>query len=226
MSQDTITLGGGATAVAPGRYSAWVKNLSLDKELRLSEFSLHEKFKHVANIVEDTVESRQTVIRFDPVIPASEWARNTEWIYIFTIDDRIVKIGGTRDSLKGRAGSYLCGHHIPERGKSRDCSKTNGFVYNTFDDYIRNGHTIQMWGCEIPAVEATVDIWGTQKTIRTQVYTAYETHALETYRKETGHYPELSDNSDPTHRKQEAKTEKMKKATKPRARKAPAKKTK
>jgi hypothetical protein len=204
--------GGGSTETAPGSstslYSAWIKSIDLSKELRVPDFSLASNFRLVANIVADTKETRQTVIEFVPTIPLADWKKQTEWIYLLTIDERIVKIGGTRDSLKGRTGSYLCGHHIPERGKSRDCSKTNGFIYNTFDHYIQTGHSVQMWGFEVPAVEATVEIWGETKTIRTQVYTAYETHALELYHKEAGAYPALSDNSDPTHRETETRAKK------------------
>ena len=59
-------------------------------------------------------------------------------IYIFTINNYIVKIGGTRNGLKDRTNSYLCGHYILERGKSGKCSITNAFIYNTFDFYLQN----------------------------------------------------------------------------------------
>jgi hypothetical protein len=61
------------------------------------------------------------------------------------INDYIVKIGGTRAGLRGRANSYLCGHHIKERSKSGDCSKTNGFIYNTFVHYLNKGFKIEMY---------------------------------------------------------------------------------
>ena len=182
-------------------YPNWTKILNLETELRLTEFSLHTHFRHVANIVEDHADTRQTVIRFEPVIDRGEWKKKSQWIYMLVIDGRIVKIGGTRTGLEGRCGSYLCGHHIPERGGSRDCSKTNGYIYNTFDHYVRNGHKIEMWACQIPSVRVTVDVWGTEMELDPQVYTAYETTALEAYKAEAGHYPALSDNSDPVHRR-------------------------
>jgi len=182
-------------------YPDWTKIIDLGKELRLEDFPLHTHFQHVADIVTDVSTTRQTVIEFRPVIPKDLWKKETtEWIYIFTIDGRIVKIGGTRTGLAGRASSYLCGHHIKERGKSRDCSKTNGFIYNTFDHYLRKGHTIQMWAHELAPAIVTVDIWGTSKAVQAQVYTAYETTALQAYTAAAGHYPALSDNSDPSHR--------------------------
>lgn len=190
-----------ASAAAGPLYPAWTKLLDLTKELRLADFPLSKHFTHVADIVPDTATTRQTVIEFRPTIPRDRWRKETtEWIYMFTINGHIVKIGGTRSGLAGRCGSYLCGHHIAERGKSRDCSKTNGFIYNTFDHYARNGHTIQMWAHELKPALVTVDIWGTPKEVQAQVYTALETTALETYKATAGHYPALSDNSDPSHR--------------------------
>ena len=53
------------------------------------------------------------------------------------MNDYIIKIGGTRTGLKERCGSYLCGHHVEERDKSGDCSKTNAYIYNTFEFYLR-----------------------------------------------------------------------------------------
>jgi hypothetical protein len=44
-----------------------------------------------------------------------DFKEKKEWIYLFLINKRIVKIGGTRTGLSGRCASYLCGHHIQER---------------------------------------------------------------------------------------------------------------
>lgn len=212
MAKENVPIEGNQNAkfsVAPD-YPAWTKIIKLDDELLLKDFSLHSQFIHVANVIANTSPTRQTVIEFAPTIEKSVWRRESEWIYIFTVNGHIVKIGGTRTGLAGRCGSYLCGHHITERGKSRDCSKTNGFIYNTFDYYIRNGASIEMWAFEIPAVEVAVSVWGDEKTIRAQVYTAYETGALDTYARESGHYPCLSDNSDPSHRTEAKKSVKKK----------------
>ena len=197
--------------------SIWTKVINLDKELLLENFSLSAKFGHVANIVANASPSRQTVIEFSPTVADAVWKQKTEWIYIFTIDKRVVKIGGTRDGLYGRQSSYMCGHHTSDRGKSGKCSVTNAHLYNTFDHYIRAGHVVEMWACEIPAVEATVDIWGTMTKIRTQAYTAYETGAMDAYSREAGHYPPLSDNSDPSHRK----AEKVKRVVKSKSKHSP-----
>jgi hypothetical protein len=184
-------------------YPTWTKNLDLDSQLRFDDFPLAQQFKHVANIISTPANSkRQTVITFDPTISKVEWNEVNEIVYIFTVDGRIVKIGGSFTSLLGRCGSYLCGHHIRERGKSGDCSKTNGFIYQTFDHYARNGHIIKMYAFKIPPVKVKVDIWGSHTEVVAQVYPKYETAAMETYKKITGAYPILCDNCDPTARRE------------------------
>jgi hypothetical protein len=191
------------TFIEDSTYPTWTKDLKLDKQIRLEEFPLAVNFKHVANVIATPPDAkRQTVITFDPVIAKGEWSEVNEIVYIFTVDERIVKIGGSFTSLSGRCGSYLCGHHIPQRGKSGDCSKTNGFIYQTFDHYIRTGHSIKMYAFKIPPVKVTVDIWGETAEVLAQVYPKYETAAMETYKKIVGTYPVLCDNCDPTARRE------------------------
>jgi hypothetical protein len=112
----------------------------------------------------------------------------------------IVKIGGTRTGLKGRVSSYLCGHHIKERGKSGDCSKTNGYIYNTLEFYLKLGSKIQMYGYELPKTEFTIEIFGKERKIIAQTYHAYESTFLEDYKNNYNVYPILSDNSDPDYK--------------------------
>jgi hypothetical protein len=190
------------TQVNPiGGMGSWVKIIDLSAELAFDSYGLSRQFLHVANIIRTPEEAkRQTVITFDPVIPQKEWKKTSQWIYIFTINDKIVKIGGTRDGLQKRTGSYLCGHHTTDRGRSGKCSVTNAYLYNTLDYYISQGSVLRMYAHEIPKPTMQVSIWGELADIEPQVYTAYETKALEKYKQSAGHYPVLSDNSDPNHR--------------------------
>lgn len=184
----------------------WIKNLHLNEELFIDDFQLQDYFKKVADVVEDKEVNRKgekcrnTVIKFIPSIDKIEWDANNEWIYIIAVNRRIVKIGGTRTGLKGRVSSYLCGHHVPQRGKSGKCSITNGFVYNTLDYNLRQGHNIEMYGYKIPQQECEVIVFGLTKKVKAQVYQAYETICLEEYKKQVGRYPILSDNADPNYK--------------------------
>ena len=143
---------------------------------------------------------RKTLIQFIPKISNEDFTKKNEWLYLLVINNRIVKIGGTRSGIKGRIQSYLCGHHIEERGKSGDCSKTNGFIYNTFEFYLNLGCKIEMYGYELPKTEMIINILDKETKIIAQTYHAYESTFLEDYKKNYNKYPLLSDNSDPDYR--------------------------
>ena len=181
----------------------WIKLVPLDKTIPLENYDKLKYFTKVANIVLDNEidaknkKRRQTLIKFDNVIDNEEFNRNCEWLYLFVINGRIVKIGGTRTGLKGRAASYLCGHHIRENGKSGDCSKTNGFIYNTFCFYLEQGCKIEMYGYKLPVCKKEIDIDGELFTEIVQSYHLFESKFLNDYKKRYRDYPFLSDNADP-----------------------------
>ena len=188
----------------------WIKLIPMDKTIPFEEYNRKEYFKPIADIILDTElfttekkqgqKKRNTLIQFVPKIPNEEFNKKTEWLYLLVMNDRIVKIGGTRTGLKGRVASYLCGHHIEERGKSGDCSKTNGFIYNTFEFYLQLGCKIEMYGYELPKTEINIEIFGKETKITAQTYHAYESTFLEDYRKKYNEYPILSDNCDPEYK--------------------------
>jgi len=188
----------------------WLKLIALDKTIPFDEYNRNEHFTPIADIVLDNelytsgkklgTKKRNTLIQFIPTIPAETISKKAEWLYLLVINGRIVKIGGTRTGLKGRIASYLCGHHIEERGKSGDCSKTNGFIYNTFEFYLNLGCKIQMYGYELPKTEITIEIFGKETKITAQTYHAYESTFLEDYKKNYNEYPILSDNCDPDYK--------------------------
>jgi len=188
----------------------WIKLIQTDKTIAFEEYNRKDHFIPIADIVLDNElftsgkkqgnKKRNTLIQFIPKISNEEFSKKTEWLYLLLINGMIVKIGGTRTGLKGRISSYLCGHHIEERGKSGDCSKTNGFIYNTFVFYLNLGCKIEMYGYELPKTEITIEIFGKETKITAQTYHAYESTLLEDYRKHYGNYPILSDNCDPDYK--------------------------
>lgn len=116
------------------------------------------------------------------------------------MNGKIIKIGGSRTGLEKRTVSYLCGHHTLERGGSGKMSITNAFIYNTFEFYLKLGYKIEMYAFLIPKAKVNIEILGKIKTIDAQVYHVYESEFMSLYKKRTGHYPFLSDNSDPKFR--------------------------
>lgn len=185
----------------------WIKLISNEDVISFDIYKHKKLFINVANIVidDDTKKNgeklRNTIIKFNPKISVEDFNNEeTEWIYIFTINNKIVKIGGTRVGLKGRCSSYLCGHHIKERGKSGDCSKTNGFIYNTFVFYANLGCDIKMYGYKLPKEEIEREILGKKIKILLQSFHAYESRFMEDYKKQYKKFPILCDNCDPNYK--------------------------
>lgn len=186
------------------------KLITIEQTISFEIYNNKEYFTPIADIILDRevfisgknegMKKRNTEIQFIPTIPMEEFNEKAEWLYIFTINDKIVKIGGTRTGIKGRIGSYLCGHHIQERGKSGDCSKTNGYIYNTFEFYLHLGCKIQMYGYKLPKTEITIEILGKITIIAAQTFHAYESSFLEDYKKIYNEYPCLNDNCDPDYK--------------------------
>jgi hypothetical protein len=188
----------------------WIKTIPINETILFEEYNRKDYFISIADIVLDSElctsgkkqgnKKRTTLIQFVPTISTEAFNKKNEWLYLLVINGRIVKIGGTRTGIKGRVASYLCGHHIEERGKSGDCSKTNGFIYNTFEFYLNLGCKIQMYGYELPKTEITIEIFGKETKITPQTYHAYESTFLEDYKKNYNKYPILSDNCDPDYK--------------------------
>jgi hypothetical protein len=188
----------------------WIKQIPIEKTIALDEYNRREHFIPVADIILDNetittgkrqgMKKRNTLIQFVPKLSNKEFNEKNEWLYLLVINDRIIKIGGTRTGLKGRIGSYLCGHHIKERGKSGDCSKTNGFIYNTCEFYLKLGCKIEMYGYKLPKTEITIEIFGKETKIIAQTFHAYESTYLEDYKTKYKNYPILSDNCDPNYK--------------------------
>lgn len=183
----------------------WIKAINLSSELLVSDYTVGHAFTKVADVVLDNdftakgKKARNTVIKFEPN-DKKQWQKEVEYVYLIVVNGKIVKIGGTRKGLKGRAASYLCGHHVQERQKSGRCSVTNAYVYNTLHFYLKNGFTIEIYAYEIEPVIVDVNIFGQVRKVSAQVYQAFEAYCLEEYKKQTGKYPVLSDNADPTYK--------------------------
>jgi len=179
----------------------WVKNIPVNG-VKFCNYYLKNDFKLVANIELDNdvdrngEKKRSTVIKFVPILE-SEFIKDSEYIYLFTIDDIIVKFGGCRNGLKNRIGSYLCGHHVIERGKSGKMSLTNAIVYHTFEDYLNRGKEVKMYAHELEKVSVKTIILGEKVEFFPQVYHVYESKYIDSFLKKYGIYPVLSKNKDP-----------------------------
>jgi hypothetical protein len=188
----------------------WIENLPFDSMVNISNYEKKEYFKKVADIVPDNdvtaggkkkgEKKRQTLIKFVPTISESEFKKTAEWIYTFTVNGKMVKFGGTRVGLDGRAKSYLTGHLIKERGKNESSSSTNYRIYNTFEFYLKLGCVIEMFAYEIEPQFVVTDILGEKQKVPISVFHVIESKIISDFQKTYPRKVLISYNSDPNHK--------------------------
>lgn len=183
----------------------YVKQISLDKTINFETLPQKSHFIPVADIVLDTDINDKGKKKRNTLIKLANFNKQLidkkkEWLYIIVINNKIVKIGGTRSGIKERFGSYLCGHHIAERNKSGKASETNKYVYNTLYFYLEQGCEIKLYGYELPVEEITRIVFGKETKIRVQTYHSYESVLIDEFKKQNGFIPFLCDNSDPDYK--------------------------
>ena len=187
----------------------WIKLIPKDKAILFEDYNKKSHFIPIADITLDNeintsgkkegLRKRNTLIKLEN-FDKTQIEEKTEWVYIFTINGRIIKIGGTRDGIKNRFGSYLCGHHIPERNKSGKASETNKYIYNTLYFYLDNGCNIKLYGYKLPQENITRSMFGKDVKIRVQTYHSYESILIDEYKTQYNFIPFLCDNSDPEYK--------------------------
>ena len=186
----------------------WSKNIIVDNSMSITDFNklVENKFTKKAEIVLDLSEKRQSTLMVNPV-EKKEWTSKQEHIYIIVRNDIIMKIGGTRDGMAGRWGSYLCGYYVAQRKNKKDkqypgkMSVTNAYLYHTIEnDIIENNSTWEFYTWILPKTIVTIEIFGEKKEVVTQTYHAYESICIKKFKESTGAIPLLCDNSDPEYK--------------------------
>lgn len=179
----------------------YIKTFTEENSVPLSLFEDSKFFKFITDIVIDEEKTkngkkkRQTEIKLNS--PVKD---DGEWLYLITINNRIVKIGGTRKGLRARFGSYLCGYHIEKNRKSGKASETNKYVYNTLCSYLKKGYKVKYYGYKLPTEKETRNIFGEETEIHPQYFHAYESKLLDKFKKKYNYLPFLNQNSDPEYR--------------------------
>ena len=142
---------------------------------------------------------RQTCIKVTPT-NNEKWKEENEKIYLIVKDKKVVKAGGTRNGMKARFGSYLCGHHVEERGKSGKMSVTNAHIYHSIEkDLLETDSKYEFWTWSLPVVQINVEILGENVNVTAQTYHAYESVVIKKFKDLTGNIPLLCDNCDPNY---------------------------
>jgi hypothetical protein len=85
---------------------------------------------------------------------------------------------------------WRCGHHVNERGKNQTCSITNARLYHSIEkDLLETVSVWKVYTWTLPVVKHTINILGTETTVISQTYHAYESCCIKKYKEITGHIP-------------------------------------
>jgi hypothetical protein len=180
----------------------WAKDIEVGDLLSQRDFNIAcgNVFEKEADIILDDSTQRQTVIMALPT-NAVKWKASREKIYTIVKDGKLIKIGGTRTGMHTRWASYLCGHHVIERGKSGKMSVTNAHLYHSIElDLLDTESKWELYTWTLPVVQQTINILGEETIITSQTYHAYESCCIKKYKTLTGILPILCDNCDPKYK--------------------------
>jgi hypothetical protein len=164
-------------------------------------------FEEVAKVVLDPSNDRQSTLNVE-ILNKSQWDIKQQVIYIITFNNYIIKIGGTRNGMKQRWSSYLCGYYVPQRKKKNGkkyigkMSVTNAYVYHTIENELlkddKNEWKIYIW--QLPSSNFKITILGEEEEIASQTFHVYESCCIKKFKKITKKIPLLSNNCDPNYR--------------------------
>lgn len=187
----------------------WSKELrETDNVMKMEDFNniCCGVFTKGANIVLDHSEKRQSTLKVEPVC-SKLWGTKKEFIYLIVRNGFVLKIGGTRDGMKGRWGSYGCGYYVPQRTKKDGTpypgkmSVTNAYLYHTIEkDLLENKSYWEFYIWDLPITTIEVDILGIKTQVIAQTFHAYETCTIKKFKEITGVVPVLCDNCDPNYK--------------------------
>jgi len=175
----------------------WImQEYDMDKSAKLSTFDWSENFCLMANI--DLNKKKPCGYDFRYVSQKSEQKdKSSGWVYLITINDKIVKIGGTKTSLKARFGSYSAGTR--KNRKSGTCSTTNYIVSECFRKVFEQSkdNKIMIYGAPIDTPKVSIQVLGSQvclSEMKIDLYTEFETRYIQEYIEQFKSSPILSFN--------------------------------
>jgi hypothetical protein len=182
----------------------WSKNIPNNITAKIDNFNkiCENNFQEIAQIILDDNDKRQCGLNVK-IINNKLWNTKKEHIYIITRNEFIIKIGGTRDGMKGRWASYCCGYYVQERKKKDGTnypgkmSVTNAHLYHTIENDLLNNNSIwKFYIWNLPITEYKITILGKEKNIVAQTFHCYETCCIEKFKETYGKLPLFSDNYD------------------------------
>lgn len=178
----------------------WINIITFTNCIKFENYISKSKFVKICDVVldndltKDNKKRRKTLIKLSEIENEINIKEENEWCYIITIDDYIVKIGGTRTGIKNRFNSYLCGHHSIENNKSGKASVTNKYIYNTLFYYLKNKSKIELYGYKLPEHKILIE----DNLEKIQTFHIYESKLLKNFKEKYNNFPPLSFNKYPS----------------------------
>ena len=118
-----------------------------------------------------------------------------QFVYMIVVDDRIAKIGGSKNSVKSRIQSYNCGVYSRWRGGNGKQSVTNSVIYDSIEMCLLKNHKVELYVYFIDIPKVAVKCWEIEtRTICPTIYDVYETCAIRNFYNIYGKNPKWSKN--------------------------------
>jgi hypothetical protein len=171
-----------------------VIEVNLTSQPKISNFPLSSHFKlsgHWELVSRDLGGESNHTIRFIDDTRIS----GKQFVYFIVVNDRLVKIGGSKNTIHDRIQSYNCGVYSLWRGGNGKQSVTNSIIYDSIEICLLRGFEVKLFVWMVPPVLNTLDYWGYKTdTVISTHYNYYETQALRMFFEQFGKNPIWSKN--------------------------------
>jgi hypothetical protein len=117
---------------------------------------------------------------------------HNQWVYILTIQDKIIKIGDSTMTLSGRWNSYSAGtRSAREKGT---CSTTNYYISEIIRVALNMKLEVKLYGYPIPNRIYDIDVFGDKESALADFVKLYEGKMIERFNNIYGKLPVVGKN--------------------------------
>ena len=169
-----------------------LKKYVLKGSISTNRFLKHMKskganFTKFATIVKD--------INKSPGYSYQKYLNNKEkgWVYIISINNRVVKIGQTDATLSSRFSSYQAGTR--KNREKGTCSVTNWYCSEVWREALDRKLPVEIYVYPVPTTVTNVPVFGNTISVRNKHAYVFEHALLNEYQSLSGRYPVLSNNN-------------------------------
>ena len=136
-------------------------------------------FKHTANVVLNDNNFSNKKIKFVPTIHHHEFNEKREWLYLFTIDNLIVKIDSADSGLR------KCSESIFKLSSKKE-------TLGTLEYYLQKNRKVKMYGYSLPIIETEVSILNKKVNVTLNSCELYKNIILDDFKNIYKNYPLLN----------------------------------